>query len=839
MKKILFGIALLVLTNLAIAQNIAITDNDTYTAESSAMLDVMSTSKGMLVPRLTTTQRNAITNKATGLLVFDTTVGSFYFYDGTQWVNLTSGNASGILSYTAPDKVYLTDVNDKFGIGTTAPMNKLDVKADNSNGIDQAIFNVVNQEGDTIFAVYPFGVRINVLDDTTQQRSSTTKGGFAVGGYNREVRGLTNEYLRVTPDSVRIYVEEGDLNRATTTKGGFAVGGYNREVRGNNTDYFNILGSNTAEEIVSAPRIFWYPLKEALIAGRVHVGSADSVGTNSFASGYHSIAMGNWSQALGYQAKAFGDYSTAIGNFAYAETDNSFAFGDYAQARGLGSYAIGSNSVASGNYSTSFGFDNTSSGDYSTSFGKGTTASGQYSFSAGYNSIASGYNSYSLGLSCNATETSSFATGYNSNASAVYSYAMGYNATASNTYAYALGYNATASNSYAYALGSNATASGQYSFAQGNSVQALYTGSIAMGYSSLSNGNYGVAIGYNAEASTDAVAMGRDATATGSSAFALGYSTSSTGTGSYAIGYNATASANYTTAMGYGAIANGLDGVAIGRNADAAWGGVALGIGADAGTGSWGTALGANSEATGSYSIAIGGGVASGSGAIAIGRITASGTNSSGIRLEAGLASDINVTQANTLAIMGGSVGIGVIAPSSTLDVEGSNSGNYAAEFFNDGNGNLYHGIKIQCGTDDGTGTNRMIKCYDGNGGYGGTLALEDNTLKIIQNSDRRLKENIESTNVNALDIIKNLRVVDFNFKTNLSIKHVGYIAQEVEEILPEMSSYDEESDTYGISPMTLIPYLNKAIQQQQEMIDNLIEQNNQLQQRIETLENR
>jgi len=54
-----------------VAQNVAITDDDTYNADSSAMLDVKSISKGMLVPRMTTIQRQLINNPATGLLVFD------------------------------------------------------------------------------------------------------------------------------------------------------------------------------------------------------------------------------------------------------------------------------------------------------------------------------------------------------------------------------------------------------------------------------------------------------------------------------------------------------------------------------------------------------------------------------------------------------------------------------------------------------------------------------------------------------------------------------------------------------------------------------------------------
>ena len=72
------------------AQNVAITDNESYTAHPSAMLDVKSVTKGMLVPRLTTVQREAVSSPATGLLVFDTDEGAFYFYNGTAWVDLSA-----------------------------------------------------------------------------------------------------------------------------------------------------------------------------------------------------------------------------------------------------------------------------------------------------------------------------------------------------------------------------------------------------------------------------------------------------------------------------------------------------------------------------------------------------------------------------------------------------------------------------------------------------------------------------------------------------------------------------------------------------------------------------
>ena len=63
------------------AQNVGI--NGTGAApNASAMLDIESTTSGLLTPRMTSTQRTAIATPATGLFVYDTTVGNFYYFDG-------------------------------------------------------------------------------------------------------------------------------------------------------------------------------------------------------------------------------------------------------------------------------------------------------------------------------------------------------------------------------------------------------------------------------------------------------------------------------------------------------------------------------------------------------------------------------------------------------------------------------------------------------------------------------------------------------------------------------------------------------------------------------------
>jgi len=69
-------------------------NTDGSTANSSAMFDIKSTDKGILIPRLTTDQRNAITSPANGLLVYDTWTESFWYYNDLHMEWQQVGNAS-------------------------------------------------------------------------------------------------------------------------------------------------------------------------------------------------------------------------------------------------------------------------------------------------------------------------------------------------------------------------------------------------------------------------------------------------------------------------------------------------------------------------------------------------------------------------------------------------------------------------------------------------------------------------------------------------------------------------------------------------------------------------
>ena len=95
----------------------------------------------------------------------------------------------------------------------------------------------------------------------------------------------------------------------------------------------------------------------------------------------------------------------------------------------------------------------------------------------------------------------------------------------------------------------------------------------------------------------------------------------------------------------------------------------------------------------------------------------------------------------------------------------------------------------------------------------------------ITTASDRRLKENIEPTPVKALDKIKDLNLVAFDYIKDKSYEEIGLIAQEVLDIVPNaVNEYEGKDSHLTINYAKFIPYLLKAIQELNQKI-NLMEE--------------
>ena len=125
MRKILAVIlVVLVLSAHTFAQNIGVAINSDGSApNNSTILDVSSTTKGFLPPRMTNAQKLAITSPATGLIVWCSNCGisgELQIFNGTTWVNTIGGVAAGV-SPGAPTIGTATAGNAQATVAFTAP----------------------------------------------------------------------------------------------------------------------------------------------------------------------------------------------------------------------------------------------------------------------------------------------------------------------------------------------------------------------------------------------------------------------------------------------------------------------------------------------------------------------------------------------------------------------------------------------------------------------------------------------------------------------------------------------------------------------------------------------
>jgi hypothetical protein len=120
MTKIFFAILLIVVTVCTQAQNVGI---GTTSPHGTAQLEISSNAKGILIPRMASSERIGIVGPALGLMVYQTNgEEGFYYFDGFIWQMVGKGGNSWVKSGT---NIY--NENDKVGVGTTTPNTKLHV----------------------------------------------------------------------------------------------------------------------------------------------------------------------------------------------------------------------------------------------------------------------------------------------------------------------------------------------------------------------------------------------------------------------------------------------------------------------------------------------------------------------------------------------------------------------------------------------------------------------------------------------------------------------------------------------------------------------------------------
>ncbi len=381
------------------------------------------------------------------------------------------------------------------GVGINNPLGKMVIQGDAAASPSDPLFEIKDRTGASVMIVWEDSVQFFINDALV----SSNRGGFAVSGRNNS-KTITNDYLKVTPDSTRIYLKEN------TNKSGFAVKGI---VPGATKDYLNVSVDTNETINPSQPRIIWYPTKEAFLTGKVLIESRDSVGVNSFASGFESKAIGNWSQALGFKSRARGVFSTAIGRFAEANYANSFAFGRYATANNANSFAMGDSAFANGHASFSMGTGSKALGYGSFAIGSWrrdmsgqvlnfpTVAFGDGAFAMGMGSTAVGNGSFAFGINDSTTSLGAFALGIDNVSSGQQSVCLGsYNSTGE-LLALSIGGWNNSSNISSIGIGTNNISTGIHSTCFGDGNNASGIESFSIGQQNTNPADWSYTYGYN------------------------------------------------------------------------------------------------------------------------------------------------------------------------------------------------------------------------------------------------------------------------------------------------------------------------------------------------------
>jgi hypothetical protein len=231
--------------------------------------------------------------------------------------------------------------------------------------------------------------------------------------------------------------------------------------------------------------------------------------------------------------------------------------------------------------------------------------------------------------------------------------------------------------------------------------------------------------------------------------------------------------------------------------------------------------MGGDTRASGILSTAMGvGTIASGDRSTAMGSVTTASGNYSTSMGQNTTASGLNSTAMgiNTTASGNYSTAMGAGSTASGYYCTAMGTYSTASGFASTALGYIARAIgdySFAINLNGGTGPDVGISTFriSGASAIGGNLAWTNW-------SDQRLKKDIQTLNKERnLAKIMQLNGVRFRWKDNDSLLYLGFIAQEVKDIIPECVRYDELNDIYSMEYTAIIPVLVEGIKEQQEMI--------------------
>lgn len=220
-------------TNVILSTTGSISVGSGVAANSKSILDLTSTTKGFLPPRMTTTQRDAITSPVTGLVVFNTTTAKLQNYNGSGWADVggSGGGGGGSLQWFDIGNAPVQNNNSvgfrtaDFGAGLTQEMYAA-VKVPSSyvaGSQIQMLFNFYSPDSSGTALIQTVTTLIRSGTDaytsTTNQRTSTNSAVSLGAGTVNIPQSVTADLSSSSGQINSVSIAPSDLLLVKMTRG--------------------------------------------------------------------------------------------------------------------------------------------------------------------------------------------------------------------------------------------------------------------------------------------------------------------------------------------------------------------------------------------------------------------------------------------------------------------------------------------------------------------------------------------------------------------------------------------------------------------------------------------
>jgi hypothetical protein len=366
MKKTCFLLAFsIVFSTFIFGQGVAI-NNTGASADGSAMLDVNSIEGGVLIPRVTLSQRTAIGSPAEGLLVYQTdNTPGFYYYNGASWElvgsgafsinDLADGRVAGNSIFLGPSTGTLddgtTNYNVAFGNGA--------LNQNVTGGYNVAVgYNALNASTSSRHTAVGFQALLSNTSGESNTAFGFNAGKFNTSGANNTLIGQNTNLFNQTGSNNTIIGHSAGTGSSGASKSGNILIGYQAGYSESGSNKLYIENSSS-----STPLIYGEFDNNILrVNGTFHIGTAYHFPLSDGTSG--QVLATDGSGTIGWTTVTTGGGPTALNDLTDAKTggNNVYIGADAGAADDLNdnrNSALGIaalNALNTGSYNSAFGY---------------------------------------------------------------------------------------------------------------------------------------------------------------------------------------------------------------------------------------------------------------------------------------------------------------------------------------------------------------------------------------------------------------------------------------------------------------------------------------------------